>query len=137
MGRIKQGTEARIIFRDNRIGEISDILAIPASELSPALVSKKGVQESEIDWAAPVEPNYGEATQEEAARFKKSLDEMNLLAKELNDSQRARAAIDGWKRDIAVKTKAGECARCTSTRVTSASTKGLPSSPTSCWPART
>ena len=109
-GYFKKGTEVKIIFRDNRVGEISDIFAIPASELSPKLLAKKGLQESEVDWTAPVEPKYGKATKEDVARFKKAFQEMKALAKELNASKRARHAIDGWKREVAVKTKAGECA---------------------------
>ncbi|MBI2061405.1 MAG: hypothetical protein HYT87_16830 [Nitrospirae bacterium] len=109
-GLIRKGTEVKIIFKDHRIGEISDIFAVPLSELSPKLASKKGVVESELNWASPVEPKYGKASKEEAAAFKKSYKELESLAKELNKSKRARKAIEGWKRNVAVKTKSGQCA---------------------------
>jgi len=37
---------------------------------------------------------------------------MQALAVKMSQSKRARKAIEGWKRDIAVKTKAGEFAMC-------------------------
>lgn len=109
-GLIKKGDEVKIIFRDQRIGEISDIFAIPANELSPKQLAKKGLQESEINWSAPKEPKYGKPTDEEKLNFKKCLKELMALAKEMSKSVRARKAVEGWKRKIAVKTKVGEFA---------------------------
>lgn len=107
-GLIKKGTEVKIIFRDRRIGEISDIFAVPVSELPAKLAAKKGVQESELNWAAPVEPKYAKPSREDVTGYKKAFKELQSLAKELNASKRARKAIEGWKRSIAVKTKAGQ-----------------------------
>lgn len=109
-GLIKKGDEVKIIFRDHRIGEISDIFAIPANELSPKQRAKNGLQESEINWSAPKEPKYGKPSDEQKSNFKKCLKELMALAKEMSKSVRARKAIEGWKRKIAVKTKAGEFA---------------------------
>ena len=55
-GLIKKGTEVKIIFRDERVGQISDIYCVPTSELTPEQVTKKGLQESELNWAKPKEP---------------------------------------------------------------------------------
>ena len=109
-GLIKKGTEVKIIFRDERVGQISDIYCVPTSELTPEQVAKKGLQESEIKWAAPKEPKFPKPTDKDMANFKQCLKEMQALAIKMSQSKRARRAIEGWKRNIAVKTKAGEFA---------------------------
>jgi uncharacterized OB-fold protein len=109
-GLIKKGTEVKIIFRDERVGQISDIYCVPTSELTPEQVAKKGLQESEIKWAAPKEPKFPKPTDKDMANFKQCLKEMQALAVKMSQSKRARRAIEGWKRNIAVKTKAGEFA---------------------------
>jgi len=109
-GIIGKGTEVKVVFRDERIGEITDIFCVPSSELAPEQVAKDGLQESELNWATPKEPEFPEATDEDIAVYKQSLQQMQALAAEMSKSKRARKAIEGWKRDIAVKTKAGEFA---------------------------
>jgi uncharacterized OB-fold protein len=109
-GLIKKGTEVKVVFRDERVGQISDIYCVPASELTPEQVAKKGLLESEINWAAPKEPKFPKPTDKDMANFKQSVKEMQTLAVKMSQSKRARKAIEGWKRNIAVKTKAGEFA---------------------------
>lgn len=109
-GIIKKGTEVKVIFRDERVGEIMDIFCVPSSELTPQQVAKKGLQESELNWQTPVEPKFAEASAEAIAVYQQSLKEMQALASKMSKSKRARKAIEGWKRDIAVKTKGGEFA---------------------------
>jgi uncharacterized OB-fold protein len=109
-GLIKKGTEVKVIFRDERVGQISDIYCVPTSELTGQQIARKGLQESELNWEAPREPQFAEATDEDTALYQQSLKEMQALAAEMSKSKRARRAIEGWKRDIAVKTKAGEFA---------------------------
>ena len=109
-GLIKKGTEVKVVFRDERVGQISDIYCVPASELTPEQVAKKGLLESEINWAAPKEPKFPKPTDKDMANFKQSIKEMQALAVKMSQSKRARKAIEGWKRNIAVKTKAGEFA---------------------------
>ena len=109
-GLIKKGTVVKVIFRDERVGQISDIYCVPASELTPEQVAKKGLLESEINWAAPKEPKFPKPTDKDMANFKQSVKEMQALAVKMSQSKRARKAIEGWKRNIAVKTKAGEFA---------------------------
>ena len=111
-GIIKKDTEVKVIFRDRRVGEITDIFCVPTSELTPEQISKKGLQESELNWATPKEPEFPEASDEDIGVYKQFLKEMQALAAEMSNSMRARKAIEGWKRDIAVKTKAGEFAMC-------------------------
>jgi len=109
-GIIRKDTEVKVIFRDERVGAVTDIFCVPASELSPDQVTKKGLQESELNWAAPVEPQYPKASDKDIAVYKQCLKEMQILASEMSGSKRARKAIEGWKRDIAVKTKGGDFA---------------------------
>lgn len=109
-GLINKGTEVKVIFRDKRMGEILDIYCVPTSELTPQQIGKKGLQESELNWEAPKEPEFSKPSDEDMTVYKKSLNEMEALAAEMSKSKRARKAIEGWKRDIAVKTKGGEFA---------------------------
>jgi uncharacterized OB-fold protein len=109
-GLIKKGTEVKVIFRDERAGQISDIYCVPTSELTREQIAKKGLQESELNWEAPKEPKFPKPTDKDIAEYKKSLKEMQALAAKMSQSKRARKAIEGWKRNIAVKTKAGEFA---------------------------
>ena len=44
-GLIKKGTEVKVVFRKDRIGEISDIFCIPTSELTKTQIAKKGLLE--------------------------------------------------------------------------------------------
>jgi len=109
-GLIKKGTEVKIIFRDKRIGEISDIFCVPTSELTAEQVAKKGLQESEIDWEATVEPELPRATNRDVAAYKEALKKIQTIAAEMNSTEHCRRAIAGWKRDIQVKTSGGEFA---------------------------
>jgi uncharacterized OB-fold protein len=107
-GLIKKGTEVKVIFRDERIGAITDIFCVPTSELTPEQIAREGLQESELSWATPKEPEFPKAGDEDMAIYKQSLKEMQALAAGMSKSKRARKAIEGWKRNIAVKTKGGE-----------------------------
>jgi uncharacterized OB-fold protein len=109
-GLIKKGTKVKVIFRDDRVGQISDIFCVPASELSSQQLAKKGLLESEINWEAPKEPKFPKPSEKDTADFKKSVKELQSLAVKMSQSKRARRAIEGWKRNISVKTKAGEFA---------------------------
>lgn len=109
-GLIKKHTEVKVVFRDERVGKISDIFCVPTSELTPQQVAKKGLQESEINWESPKEPEFPKPTSEDLVIYKQTLKEMQALATKMSQSKRARRAIEGWRRQIAVKTKAGEFA---------------------------
>jgi uncharacterized OB-fold protein len=109
-GLIKKGTQVKVVFRDERVGQISDIFCVPASELTRQQLAKKGLLKSEINWEAPKEPKFPKPTYEDIANFKQSVKKMQALAAKMSQSKRARRAIEGWKRNIAVKTKAGEFA---------------------------
>ena len=109
-GLIKKGTEVKVIFRNERVGQISDIYCVPTSELTSEQIAKKGLQESELNWETPKEPKFPKPNDKDIADFKQCLKEMQALAVKMSQSKRARKAIEGWRRNIAVKTKAGEFA---------------------------
>lgn len=109
-GLVKKGTEVKVVFRDERSGEITDLFCVPASELPPEQVAKKGLQESEINWEAAVEPELPRATDRDITTYKEALKEMQAIAAEMNENERARKDIAGWKRNILVKTTGGEFA---------------------------
>jgi len=109
-GIIKKGTEVKLIFKDNRIGEITDVFCVPTSELTKEQREKKGLQESELDWESPAEPKLPAASDKDVAVYKEALKEMKSIIKEMNSNERARKDIAGWKRDIMVKTRGGQFA---------------------------
>jgi uncharacterized OB-fold protein len=107
-GIVKKGTEVKIIFRDERIGVASDIFCVPTSELTPAQVAKKGLQESEINWEGVKEPTLPQPSDAEVQSAAKALDEIADTLAEMNRTDRAKADIAGWKRNIQVRTTGGE-----------------------------
>ncbi len=109
-GLVKKDTEVKVIFRDERAGKINDIFCIATSELTPEQIAKKGLQESEINWGTVVEPKLPQATDKAMIAYKKVFQELQALREEINQTERARKDIAGWKRDIQVKTIGGEFA---------------------------
>jgi len=107
-GIIKKGTAVKMVFRDERIGEMTDVFCVPKSELTPEQVAKKGLLESEIDWESPQEPDVSQASDEDKAVFKKALAEIKSIVEEMNANPRAGKDIAGWKRDILVKSRGGQ-----------------------------
>jgi len=109
-GLVTKGTEVKIVFRDNRIGEIIDIFCVPTSELDKEQIARKGLQESEIDWTAAVEPGLPVADENDVATYKDALNAMQDIVVQINETERARKDTAGWKRSIQVKTTGGQFA---------------------------
>ena len=107
-GIITKGTEVKLVFKDERIGEMTDVFCVPASELTQEQVNKKGLQESEIDWESPVEPELPEVSDNDVALYNTALKEMKSIIEEMNTNERARKDIAAWKRDILIKTRGGQ-----------------------------
>jgi len=107
-GIIVKGTEMKLVFRDERLGEMTDVFCVPAKELSKSQLKKKGLLESEINWGKPVEPKLGKANKQEAAQSQAVVDEIKAVVKAMNENERARKDIAGWKRNVLVKVKGGE-----------------------------
>lgn len=106
-GIVRRGTEMKVVFRENRKGEITDIFCVPTSELTPEQVAKKGLTEAELDWERADEPSLAEPTPGEVSRFQGLIRELVLLAGEMNRCERARKDIADWRRSVAVKTAGG------------------------------
>ena len=109
-GIINKGTEVKLVFRDNRIAAATDVFCVPTAELTKEQVQKKGLQESEIDWESPVEPELPEASDKDVALYKDSFKEIKSIVEEMNTNERARKDIAGWKRDVQIKTRGGQFA---------------------------
>ena len=109
-GMIKKGTEVKLVFRDERIGEMTDVFCVPTSELTREKIQRRGLQESEIDWESPVEPAMPEVTAEGSAIYRDAVEEIKSIIEAINRNERARKDIAGWKREILVKTRGGEFA---------------------------
>ena len=109
-GIIKKGTEVKVVFRDERNGEISDIFCVPTKELTKAQVARKGLLSSQINWEGAVEPALKKATAADKVAYSKALKEIKSVIKLMNQTDRARKDIAGWKRNIQVKTTGGEFA---------------------------
>ena len=107
-GIMKKGTEIKVVFQDERTGQISDIFGVPTSELTHEQAQKPGLLASELNWAAVKEPDLGQATEEAKRASQGALVELEALLKEMSASKRASKAIENWKRTIAVKTPAVE-----------------------------
>jgi len=107
-GILKKGTRVKLVFRDKRIGEMTDIFCVPEGELTKEQVEKKGLQESDINWESPVEPGLPDATDADIENFKELFDEIVAVVDEMNRNDRAKKDILGWRRKILVKTKGGE-----------------------------
>lgn len=106
-GMISKGTEVKLVFRDERVGEMTDVFCVPTSELAEEQIKRKGLLESEIDWERPVEPELPTASAEDVTVFEKAFRDIQSIIEEMNENERAQKDIAGWKRDITVKTRGG------------------------------
>ncbi|MHB1159794.1 MAG: hypothetical protein ACYC3V_05615 [Chloroflexota bacterium] len=107
-GLIKKDTEMKVVFRNDRVGVISDVFCVPTSELTPEQVAKHGLLESEVDWESAVEPALPEATERDRLAFQENLARLQGLAEQSNDCERARRDVANWHRRIEVKSRGGE-----------------------------
>ncbi len=109
-GLVRKGTEVKVVFKDSRVGDISDIFCVPTSELTREQVAKNGLQESELDWGAAVEPRLPGADESTVAAYRAALDGLKEIAARMNETERCRKDIAGWRRSILVKTAGGRFA---------------------------
>lgn len=107
-GIVKKDTEMKVVFKDERVGEITDIFCVPTAELTQEQIAKKGLLASELDWEHVVEPALPGRTAEAKARFERVLAELRALAVEMNDCERARQDIADWTRNVHVRTAGGD-----------------------------
>ena len=103
-GVLNKGTEVKLIFRNDRIGEMTDVFCVPAAELTPEQVKTDGLEETDIDWESPVEPSITKASAEDVTVYRETLKEIQSIVQEMNANERARKDIAGWSRNISVPT---------------------------------
>lgn len=103
----KRGTPVKVVFRDKRVGKPTDIFAVPLRELKAAQRRKKGLLESELDWASPKTPKIPQPTKRAKQRLGLVMEELQDLARKAGKSARAQDNLAGWKRTIQVKTGGG------------------------------
>ena len=108
-GIFNKDTRIKMVFRDKRVGRITDVFGLPASELSEEQLATLGLQEKEINWEAAAEPKMPKATAKAKSTLEKALKTMQKVVADLNDCERAKKDIAGWKRTILVKTPGGNC----------------------------
>ncbi len=107
-GIFNKGTRIKLVFRDRRIGRITDVFGLPASELSEEQLATAGLQEKQIDWEAAVEPKLPKSTAKASAGFDRAFKKIKNVVTDLNECDRAKKDIEGWKRTILVKTLGGK-----------------------------
>jgi uncharacterized OB-fold protein len=103
----KRGTPVKIVFRNKRMGKPTDIFAVPLSEIKAAKRRKKGLLESELDWAGAKEPKIPKPTKKAKQSLSVIMDQLQDLARKAGKSTRAQNDLAGWNRTIQVKTGGG------------------------------
>ena len=99
-------TPVKIVFCNNRRGEILDIFAVPQSELTPEQIAKTPLLESDLEWNKVEEPRWT-ITPERAEVLKKVVRGFQLLGERIAASPRATKDLANWKRKVVVHTGGG------------------------------
>ncbi len=103
----KRGTPVKIIFRDKRAGNPTDIFAVPLSELKAAQRRKQGLLESQLDWTSAKAPKIPRPTKKSKESLKGVVKQLEELAFKAARSSRVQRDLADWKRTIQVKTGGG------------------------------
>jgi uncharacterized OB-fold protein len=103
----RKGTRVKVVFRDKRAGNPTDIFAVPFDEVPAAKAHIPGLQESDLDWTSASEPTLPEPTEEATRQYEATLDQIGKMVEQVVDSERARRDLAGWQRRIQVKTPGG------------------------------
>jgi hypothetical protein len=83
------------------------MFAVPLDELTPEQQKKKGLEEGELDFGSPVEPDLpqGDAAAREATLA--TVARLKQVAPQVEQSPRASKDLKDWRRRIAFKTSGG------------------------------
>jgi uncharacterized OB-fold protein len=106
-GIYKKGTPVKIAFRDERTGEMEDVLALPQSELTAHQLAKSPLLESEIEWGRLEEHELGPATPQLQEVLREVKVQFRKLAELIPQSARATANLAHWNRTVNVQTGGG------------------------------
>ncbi len=107
-GIFKKSTKVKVVFRNERQGEMLDVFVVPQCELTPEQIQKTPLMENEISWDKPVEPSFGEPTKERASALRRIINGFAVLSEKIKKSPRAQKDLANWKRVVKIKTSGGE-----------------------------
>lgn len=106
-GIYKKGTPVKIVFCDARQGEMLDIFAVPASELTQQQLRKSPLLESEIEWGRLSDMDFGKPAAARQKILQEVLADFQKLAEMIPLSPRATANLANWRRTVSVRTGGG------------------------------
>jgi uncharacterized OB-fold protein len=102
-----KGTPVKMVFRDERKGEIGDLFAVPQSELTPEQLAQSPLLESEVEWGRIAEEELGQATPQLQETLRDVRIHFQKLAELIPRSARATANLAHWNRTVNVQTGGG------------------------------
>lgn len=102
-----KGVKLKLVFKNERVGSITDIFWVPVSELSAAQLRKKPLFESDLNFAKPKPPPV-RVTEEAKRELGRAIEAMNGLASLIGKSPRAQANLVDRKHAVGVKTGGGD-----------------------------
>jgi uncharacterized OB-fold protein len=102
-----KGTRVKVVFRNERLGRPTDMFAVPFAELTPEQQVKRGLEESELDFSSPAEPELPEGDAAARDATARTVARLERVAPQVEQSPRASKDLKDWKRRIAVKTSGG------------------------------
>lgn len=105
-GIFKKDMPVKIIFADERIGDIADIFAVPSKELSFAERTKIPLLEKDLDWSGTqiILPAPRPQDRDILEKISSGLKLLGTLARK---SRRATKNLKNWERRVEIKTPAG------------------------------
>ena len=89
----QQGNREKLVFRNNWVGELTNVFCFHTDEPTNEQIEKKGLQESEINWESSGEPEMPQAINPNMAAYEEVLKEMKPIISEMNANERASKDI--------------------------------------------
>ncbi len=106
-GIFKKGTKVKVVFRNERQGEMLDVFVVPQCELTPEQIQKTPLLENDISWDASKEPSFAEPSEDKILTFRQVLEGFDNLSLRVKESKRAQADLANWMRTVKIKTGGG------------------------------
>lgn len=96
----------KVVFKDERNGEITDIFVVPQAELTSEQIKKTPLMESDLDWEGVKEPEFVRAHGGRACgeNFDDIYFWFRKLGQSVNQSENAKKALADWVRIVDIKT---------------------------------
>jgi len=106
-GIFHKDTPVKIVFADQRAGEMLDIFIVPESELRPDQVAKSPLMESDLEWDRVEEVSFPEPSAAVQAAFSELVGGFRALGEKVAGSSRAMKDLAGWDRVVEVRIEGG------------------------------